>query len=52
MFQLSLFILIEAMTESIQQMLLISDELVNKIYRDFLGERSPWRGFAGFEWGI
>lgn len=34
-FQHSLFILIEAMTESIQQVLHISDELVNEIYMDF-----------------
>lgn len=34
-FQHSLFILIEAMTESIQQMLHISDEMVNEIYLDF-----------------
>ncbi|HCS67045.1 MAG TPA: hypothetical protein DIW34_02180 [Oribacterium sp.] len=34
-FQHSIFVLIEAMTESIQQVLHISDELVNEIYMDF-----------------
>lgn len=34
-FQHSLFILIEVMAESIQQMPHISDELVNEIYMDF-----------------